>query len=186
MRDDDDIVAAAKHGDATAWRELYRAHAGRLLLWLEARGTVGGEAADDVAAAAWLVAAEKVADFHGCSDDFGGWLFGIARNHSANAWRRASTRTRKLDELATATEAAPGPEYGLIADEWVRQALASLPPKERDVIACMEVLDLDASTTADVLDMTAVSVRVARHRALKRLRTGLTAVPPLPANENEF
>ncbi|HWJ67525.1 MAG TPA: sigma-70 family RNA polymerase sigma factor [Nocardioides sp.] len=174
MRADDERVAAAKGGDPLAWRELYRDHAGRLLLWLEARALATGDAPEDLAAATWLVAAERIADFHGSSADFGGWLFGIARNHGANAWRRSTTRARGQDLLSIDSEAAvAGPEGGLIADEWVRQALASLPPRERDVIACLEVLDLDVASTASALGMTAVAVRVARHRALRRLRTSL-------------
>lgn len=174
MRDDDDRVAAAKRGEPQAWRELYRAHAGRLLLWLEARAPAGAESPEDLAAAAWLVAAERIATFHGDTADFGGWLFGIARNHGANAWRRSTTRTKGDDLLgADLVGSVAGPEGGLIADEWVRQALAVLPPRERDVIACLEVLDLDVQATAQVLDMTAVAVRVARHRALRRLRSKL-------------
>ncbi|MFC5727887.1 MULTISPECIES: RNA polymerase sigma factor [Nocardioides] len=171
LRTDDEVVAAAKRGDPSAWAELYRAHAGRLLVWLEARSVPGGEAPDDLAAATWLVAAERIADFSGTSSDFAGWLFGIARNHASNAWRRSSTRARGLEALGTGSEQhLPGPEHRLIADEWVQQALAGLPPKERDVIACLEVLDLDIATTAEALGMSAVAVRVARHRALRRLR----------------
>lgn len=171
MRTDDEVVAAAKRGDSSAWADLYRAHAGRLLVWLEARAVPGGEAPDDLAGATWLVAAERIADFSGTSSDFAGWLFGIARNHASNAWRRSTTRARGIDTLGTTAERhLPGPENRLIADEWVRQALASLPPRERDVVACLEVLDLDIATTAEALGMTAVAVRVARHRALKRLR----------------
>ncbi|KRB77101.1 hypothetical protein ASE01_10140 [Nocardioides sp. Root190] len=174
MRADDDRVAAAKRGDAAAWRELYQAHAGRLQLWLEARAVAGAESAEDLAAASWLVAAERIADFHGGTDDFGGWIFGIARNHGSNAWRRSGSRARGQELLeADPPRAVIGPEGGLIADEWVREALAQLPPRERDVIACMEVLDLDVAATAAALEMSAVAVRVARHRALRRLRSHL-------------
>ncbi|TNM37525.1 sigma-70 family RNA polymerase sigma factor [Nocardioides albidus] len=174
VRADDELVTAAKRGDAAAWRELYRAHAGRLLLWLEARASPGGEAPDDIAAAAWLVAAERIADFHGSGSDFGGWLFGIARKHAANASRRTATRIKGFETLAADAEPTmAGPEGGILAEEWVHDALAALPPRERDVIACTEVLDLDVSATAAALGMTAVAVRVARHRGLKRLRTHL-------------
>lgn len=181
MRADDELVTAAKRGDAAAWRELYRAHAGRLLLWLETRSSPGAEAPEDLAAAAWLVAAERIADFTGSSSDFGGWLFGIARKHAANASRRGATRSRGLDALGThATTATPGPEPALIADEWVRHALAALPPRERDVVACTELLDLDVATTATALGISAVAVRVARHRGLKRLRSTLGERPLAP------
>lgn len=186
MRTDDDLVAAAKSGDPSAWRELYRAHAGRLLLWLESRAVPGSESPDDLAAATWLVAAERIADFSGTSSDFAGWLFGIARNHASNAWRRSASRSRGLESLGATTPALlPGPEQDLIAEEWVHQALAVLPPKERDVVACLEVLGLDIATTAEALGMSAVAVRVARHRGLKKLRSTLGGHParPRPATE---
>jgi len=165
---DDDIVAAAKRGDPEAWRELYRAHAGRLLLWLETRTIPGsGDTAEDLAAASWLVAAEKIADFHGSSSDFAGWLFGIARNHAANARRRTGRRNGAVLHL---DDHVPGPESALVGDAWVRHALATLPDRERDVITCLEVLDLDVASTADALGISAVAVRVARHRGLKKLR----------------
>lgn len=59
----------------------------------------------------------------------------------------------------------------------MRHALAALPPRERDVIVCLEVLDLGVAGTASALGMTAVAVRVARHRALRRLRATLAPEP---------
>ncbi|HWJ82123.1 MAG TPA: sigma-70 family RNA polymerase sigma factor [Nocardioides sp.] len=171
MTSDDEIVAAAKRGDAEAWRELYRAHAGRLLVWLETRATLGsGDTPDDLAAATWLVAAERIADFHGSSSEFAGWLFGIGRNHASNSRRRTARRHSLDAAMAPDLPVHPGHESSLIGDAWVREALASLPARERDVLTCLEVLDLDVATTAEALGVSAVSVRVARHRALKRLR----------------
>ncbi|KAA1418814.1 sigma-70 family RNA polymerase sigma factor [Nocardioides humilatus] len=170
MRSDDDLVAAAKSGDPEAWRALYRAHAGRLLLWLETRASGLDETPEDLAAESWLVAAHKIADFHGDSSEFAGWLFGIARNHAANARRRSGRRQAAAAALPTDDRTAPGPESVFAGAEWVREALASLPARERDVITCMEVLELDAAATAEALGISAVAVRVARHRGLKRLR----------------
>lgn len=178
MRSDDDLVAAAKSGDPEAWRELYRAHAGRLLLWLEARATGLDDGADDLAAESWLVAAQKIADFHGTSSDFAGWLFGIARNHTANA-RRRSGRRHAASAALSADEHAPGPESAFAGAEWVREALQALPARERDVVTCLEVLGLDVTATAEALDITAVAVRVARHRGLKKLRGTLPHPPRL-------
>ncbi len=167
---DDAVVAAAKQGDHEAWRALYRAHAGRLVVWLETRsGTDGAVAAEDVAAQAWLTAAEKVADYHGGADEFGGWLFGIARRHAANTRRRAGRRrTDPVEE--TPVTAVGGPETTVPDRAWVRDLLAGLSPRERDVVACIDVVGLSVADAADALGMTAVAVRVARHRALRRLR----------------
>jgi RNA polymerase sigma-70 factor (ECF subfamily) len=170
VRSDDSTVAAAKRGDADAWRELYRAHAGRLLVWLQRRPLADGAVtAEDVAAETWLTAASKVADFTGATDEFAGWLFGISRNLEANARRRdGRRRTAPLAEVEP--DPVPGPEPAYVADDWVRSALAGLPDRERDVVTCLDVIGLDVATTADALGISHVAVRVARHRGLKRLR----------------
>jgi RNA polymerase sigma-70 factor (ECF subfamily) len=170
VRSDDPLVAAAKQGDPDAWRELYRAHAGRLLVWLQRRpladGAVTGE---DVAAETWLTAAGKIADFTGTTDEFAGWLFGISRNLESNVRRRAGRRrTAALAEVEP--EPVPGPEQAYVAEDWVRSALAQLPDRERDVVTCLDVIGLDVATTAAALGISHVAVRVARHRGLKRLR----------------
>jgi RNA polymerase sigma-70 factor (ECF subfamily) len=80
---DDLLIARAKRGDEAAWAELYGNHAKRLTLWLsyldypDATTDVEG-----VAAEAWFTAAHRVADFSGDRWEFGGWLFGIARDIS--------------------------------------------------------------------------------------------------------
>jgi RNA polymerase sigma-70 factor (ECF subfamily) len=48
--------------------------------------------------------------------------------------------------------------------------LSKLPERERQVVACLEVVGLDVASTATALGMTDSAVRVARHRALKKLR----------------
>lgn len=179
MSDDDEVVAAAKRGDAEAWRALYRSHAGRLLVWLSTRPS-GDSAvtAEDVAAEAWLVAAEKIHGFDGSSSEFAGWLFGIARNLGGNTRRRSHRRgTYATDPHELGEPAAvPGPEPSYAAQDWVIRALATLPPRERDVVGCLDVVGLDVETTARALGMSSVAVRVARHRGLKRLRLAAPGV----------
>jgi RNA polymerase sigma-70 factor, ECF subfamily len=167
---DDDVVAAAKRGDQDAWRALYRAHAGRLVVWLETRsGSDRAVAAEDVAAQTWLTAAEKVRDYDGTMEEFGAWLFGIGRRVAANVQRRSGRR--RTDPVAE-TPAAPteGPEATVPEAVWVREVLTQLSPRERDVVACVDVVGLTVADTATALGLTPVAVRVARHRALRRLR----------------
>ncbi len=167
---DDDVVTAAKLGDQDAWRTLYRAHAGRLVVWLETRsGSDSAVTAEDVAAHTWLTAAEKVADYEGGADDFGAWLFGIARRVAANSRRRSGRR--RTDPVAE-TPASPvdGPDTTIPDQAWVRDLLSGLSPRERDVVACVDVVGLSTADAARALGMSQVAVRVARHRALRRLR----------------
>ncbi|GAA2015951.1 RNA polymerase sigma factor [Nocardioides kribbensis] len=179
----DDLVRRARTGDAEAWRALYRAHAGRLVVWLGTRPT--GDAAvsaDDVAAEAWLVAARRIAEFDGDDEEFAGWLFGIARRVGLNLHRRSARRGTTPTEAPPETSHHEGPEESRVAIDWARQVLQRLPPRERDVVACTEVVGLDVATTAQALGISAVAVRVARHRGLRRLRdqSDLAGVRPRP------
>ena len=179
LRGDDEVIERAKQGDAEAWRTLYRAHAGRLVVWLSARPSPDAASSpDDLAAEAWLTAAAKIAGFHGTVDEFAGWLFGIARKLSANSYRRSARRNTYPAGTCPDTGHDSGPEPQLAARDWVDRVLASLPARERDVVACLDVVGLDVAATARALGVSQVAVRVAHHRAIKRLRS---QVAPLPS-----
>jgi|EndMetStandDraft_8_1072994.scaffolds.fasta_scaffold1681258_1 RNA polymerase sigma-70 factor (ECF subfamily) len=79
----DDVIARAKRGDEAAWAELYGDHATHLVRWLSYLDHPGAATdVEGVAAEAWFTAARQVADFSGDRREFGGWLFGIARDIS--------------------------------------------------------------------------------------------------------
>nr|WP_269214449.1 sigma-70 family RNA polymerase sigma factor [Nocardioides sp. cx-173] len=177
---DDDQISRAKTGDPDAWRELYRAHAGRLVVWLSTRPSGDSAVApEDLAGEAWLVAARRVSDFTGTSEQFAGWLFGIARNLAATTDRRS--RRRRTDPGLSETLELPADDVIAEAEgrDWVRSALATLPPRERDVVACIDGVGLDVAGTAEALGISAVAVRVAHHRGLKRLRAAVTPEQPV-------
>jgi len=183
-----DLVERAREGDPEAWRELYESLTGRLAVWLRTRPS-GDSAvsAEDLVAETWLVAAQRLVHFTGGHDDFAAWVFGIARNLAVNA-RRRSLR-RRTDPHAVADETHWGihetPTTQVDGTDWVRRTLATLPPREGEVLACTEVVGLDIQTTATLLGISASAVRVARHRGLGKLRqtdgaaaAGLTSLLP--------
>lgn len=168
---DDAIVALAKEGNPDAWRVLYRQHGGRLVVWLQTRPTGDTMASpEDVAGEAWFVAAQKIADFEGSASDFGGWLFGIARLLSQTARRTSERRATSPAEVTEFLGTVDGPHVDLLANDWVRSKLSKLPPRERSVIGLVYGLGIDYATAAEILGISRVSLRVARHRGLKRLR----------------
>lgn len=191
-REDDDVVARARRGDEAAWAQLYREHAGRLVVWL--RTMPSGDAAaaaEDIAADAWFTAARSLAKFSGTSDDFAGWLFSIARNAAAN--RRRTTTRRSTQPHDTSLQ--DGVDWGSVddrshlvdGDDLTRRLLGHLSPREAQVVACIDVVGLDAAATGQALGMSPTAVRVARHRALKRLRRVLaeTGTDNLPGLRSE-
>ena len=130
--------------------------------------------ADDVAAQAWLTAASKIHEFDGSDDAFAGWLFGIARRHSLNHYRRGvrrRTRPMDLESLGESVSRHAEEDLARVEDhDTTRRMLEHLSPREAEVIACIDVVGLDVRSTAAALEMTTTAVRVARHRGLVRLR----------------
>jgi RNA polymerase sigma-70 factor (ECF subfamily) len=171
LTEDDEVVAAAKRGDPEAWRKLYRAHAGRLLVWLETRsGPDTAVSAEDLLAETWLIAARRVHEFSGDSDSFAGWLFGIGRRLAANNRRRFGRRRTEPAGLQLVETSVDGHEHAVTDLDWVRATLATLSPRERDVLTCLDVVGLSIADTAVALRISESAVRVARHRGLTRLR----------------
>ncbi|GAB3762871.1 RNA polymerase sigma-70 factor (ECF subfamily) [Nocardioides ginsengisegetis] len=171
MSTEPDLVERARRGDPAAWRELYESLSGRLLLWLRARPS-GDSAADpeDLVMETWLVAADRIADFAGDADAFAGWLFGIARNQAANARRRSQRRATDPVDVTEHDIWGAQEDTDVAGEDWVRRTLATLPPRQGEVLSLMEVVGLDVAGTAEALGMSATAVRVNRHRGLARLR----------------
>lgn len=170
----DELIQRMRAGEHDAWREVYAAHAGRLLLWLRTQSPAADASTsqEDLAADTWLTAAEKITSFRGTRDDFAGWLFGIARGHARNAYRRSRRRDTQPDADAGHDRATlPLEDESLVG---VRAILDRLSGRERDVVALREVVLLDVAGTAKALGISANAVRVAHHRALNKLR----AEPP--------
>jgi RNA polymerase sigma-70 factor (ECF subfamily) len=174
----DPLVAEARRGDPAAWRELYLLHNQRLTVWLRSLPSPdAASSAEDVAAEAWLTAAAKIHDFKGGDDDFPAWLFTIARNHASNS-RRTALRRRtdpvSVQETPETTWGQAPSDLTPVEDrDTTRQLLEHLSPREAEVVACIDIVGLDVAATAAALGMRPTAVRVARHRALGRLRSVL-------------
>jgi RNA polymerase sigma-70 factor (ECF subfamily) len=184
---DDETIVLAKEGDLGAWRALYTAHAGRLLVWLRSLPTGDpGVSAEDLAAETWLTAASRIADFRGSAQDFAGWLFGIARHLVWNQRRRSGRR----GTVPYAVDLAEPGMWGTSDDvaavnavgvDLTRRLLALLPAREAEVVACLDVVGLDVGSVAAALGISRTAVRVAHHRGLTRLRKLIPTPGPVPA-----
>jgi RNA polymerase sigma-70 factor, ECF subfamily len=107
---------------------------------------------------------------------FVAFVFGVAANQVATAWRGAARRNRReqlREVLPDAPSTFEGPETRAVrlADvERARALLALLPESQRQVLLLRVAAELSTEETAAVLGMTVGAVRVAQHRALARLR----------------
>jgi RNA polymerase sigma-70 factor (ECF subfamily) len=171
----DAVLQRARGGDAAAVGELWRDANPMLLRYLR---VTAGQDAEDIASATWLRAAERLDSFSGEEPGFRRWLVTIARNTHLDDVRRASSRRERASqdvvELAEqGAEHSPDPASHVEERMSTQRALAliaSLPADQAELVMLRVVVGLDVADVAAVTGRTPGSVRVAVHRALRRLR----------------
>lgn len=99
------------------------------------------------------------------------WLIGIARRRVARTLAQRATPTIEITETAAPSES----ETQAIERLALRDALATLGQRDRELIALRYGADLRARQIAPLLDLKTNAVEVALHRALARLRAVLEA-----------
>lgn len=99
----------------------------------------------------------------------GGWVLVVAMNLAKRRLRRRQRRRQALEQAAAlrAEEAPVGDAVQCMA---VRQAVAALPLRQRQVVALRFVADLDVSEAAEVMGCRPGTVKALTHQALSSLR----------------
>lgn len=164
-------LAHARQGDEQAVGLLFRAFQPPLLRYLRHHAP---DVAEDLAGECWLAAAQVLASFEGGADDLRAWLFGVARNQVANHYR---TRRRRLGivraegpiDPVVPADPADAVLDSLSAQEAVEALVRALPSDQAEVVLMRVVAGLSVEQVAKILNKSPGSVRVAQHRALRRL-----------------
>ena len=101
------------------------------------------------------------------------------RSAVLNAARTRATRSSRRRSRETSTPPAQLTDAGTAADEPddVARMLASLPRRQREVVAARLVLDLSEQQTADLLGLSPGSVKSYLHKALAALRIQAGEMP---------
>ncbi|HEX6644347.1 MAG TPA: RNA polymerase sigma factor [Gemmatimonadales bacterium] len=164
-------VRRAQAGDAAAFGELYRAHAGRihaLCLRLEGDAARAEELTQDVFVRAW----ERLASFRGESA-FGTWLHRLAVNvvlaDRRSLWRRGR-RILFTDDPAAFERPAEGPALQA-AD--LEVAIAGLPPGARAVFVLHDVEGYTHEEIARLAGIAEGTSKAQLFRARRLLREAL-------------
>jgi RNA polymerase sigma-70 factor (ECF subfamily) len=151
----DDLVARAQAGDQTAFRDLYRQHAGRvyaLCLRLTGDRYAAEERTQDVFVRLW----DKLRSFRGESA-FSSWLHRLAVNVVMNEHRTAGRRERRVTPAANPeflehTGAGQRPAEGLSID--LERAIAELPDGAREVFV---LYDVEGYGHAEIASLTGIA-----------------------------
>lgn len=167
-----DTVRAARRGDETAFRVLYREVQPGLLRYL--RGLVAPQDAEDIASETWLQIARDIRGFRDEGAGFRGWAATIARHRAMDHLRY--TQRRPVATLSE--EALVGVPGGTdTADQAVTAAatdaaiafIATLPPEQAEAVLLRVVMGLDTSAVARVMGKRPGAVRTATWRGLRKL-----------------
>lgn len=174
-RSDEQLVDAAKGGEAAAMDELLRRHYDRV--HAVCRRIAGGTRdADDAAQEAMIRVVRNLDRFDGRSA-FGTWVYRIATNTALDELRKRKRRPQ-LRSVADDDDLRQRPEQAdQIADRLIDSvadrlaidaALAELPEEFRAAVVLRDVGDLDYAEIAEVLELPigTVKSRIARGRRL--------------------
>ena len=128
-------------------------------------------AAEDVTAQAFERAFRKARSYDPGKGGARAWLFGIARHAALDELRRRKRTATLAAEPADATAAAPDEAADTaLRRAALRAALATLPPRERELIALKFHAGLDNAELAAVLGIGVSNAGTQLHRAMTKLR----------------
>jgi RNA polymerase sigma-70 factor (ECF subfamily) len=168
----DDLVARAAAGDQTAFRDLYRQHAGRvyaLCLRLTGDARDADERTQDVFVRLW----DKIGSFRGDSA-FSSWLHRLAVNVVLNEHRTTGRRERRVapSEDPGALEMNRGnPTEGLSID--LERAIAELPEGAREVFVLFDIEGYGHADIAQLVGIAEGTSKAQLFRARRLLREKL-------------
>jgi RNA polymerase sigma factor (sigma-70 family) len=128
-------------------------------------------AAEDVTAAAFERAYRKQRLFKATRGSARAWLFGIARNAALDELRRRKRAAAMTAEPADIDAALPEDDAdAALRRAAVRAALATLEPRERELIALKFHAGLSNAEIAGVLGVSVSNAGTQLHRAMTKLR----------------
>ncbi|MCC6156650.1 MAG: RNA polymerase sigma factor [Deltaproteobacteria bacterium] len=170
---DRELVRAFVAGEVAAFEEIMKRH--RRMVYFAALRVAGTHHdADEAAQKTFIAVYRNLSRFEQASA-LKTWIFRIALNTAKNQVRDRSRR--EGDELGDrhADGAAGAPER-MEAEErrqQVRQAVAALPPRQREVVELRVDHELPYAEIAEVLGCSVNTAKVNFHHAVKALRRKL-------------
>ena len=144
----------------------------RLLGWRDR------DAVDDVVQEVFLIALTRLKDFRGDSS-LATWLMGITVNQCRAHRRRSALRLRWLRQMWSRPDTNHQPATAADGDETsrqVREAVADLPTRDREVIVLFYLEDFSVPQIAQLLGAKNNTIEVRLHRARRRLKTKLAGL----------
>jgi RNA polymerase sigma-70 factor (ECF subfamily) len=170
------ILTRARQGDPAAFEVLWRELQPKLLRYLRVVAPAGQ--AEDVASETWLAVVTGLSGFDGDEVAFRAWLFAVARHRAVDEARRAVRRPETPVGVPVGPDAQFAPDAAdsaleRISTEQAMALIATLPADQAEIVTLRVVAGLDVDAVARLVGRSPGAVRVAAHRALRRLAATL-------------
>ena len=170
--DDAALLDAFRAGDVRAFETLVRRYQ-RPVLAIARRFARDQDDAEDLAQRAFINASQRAGGWRGGS--FKSWLFRIVVNLAKNHLRDVSRfdRSEEAQQHESAVE-SPDAEARLESaqrQKALREAVAKLPRRQREVLLLRIDGDLPFAEIAQALGITEVNAKVNFHHAVRKLKT---------------
>jgi RNA polymerase sigma factor (sigma-70 family) len=168
---DAELLDAFRAGDVRAFETLVRRYQ-RPVLAIARRFSRDADDAEDLAQRAFINASQRAGGWRGGS--FKSWLFRITVNLAKNHLRDTARfdRSEEAQERETA-DSDPGADARIEAaqrQKAMREAVARLPRRQREVLLLRIDGDLPFAEIASTLGITEVNAKVNFHHAVKKLK----------------
>ncbi|MBD0348999.1 MAG: sigma-70 family RNA polymerase sigma factor [Thermoleophilia bacterium] len=151
----------------------FRRHYAQVFRYLRRR-TESDEEAEDLAQAVFADAAEQLAHLRPGPPPVLAWLYTVAQRRLADRGRRAVRRPETIAPLeALRTEAVDEQTYGRAVADALRQAIAGLPPGQRQVVVMKLLEGRPFAEIARRVGASEAACKMRFARGLEALRTDL-------------
>jgi RNA polymerase sigma-70 factor, ECF subfamily len=166
------LVELARKGDTEAFGLLYDHYNGAVYRFLYYR-TRSQALAEDLTSETFFRALRSMTGFKWQGKDFGAWLMTIARNLATDHFKAGRTRLElTTEDMGLHDDAADGPENEVLAgltNELLFEALAKLPPEQRDCVVMRFLQSMSIAETAAVLGRSEGAVKQLQLRGVRNL-----------------
>jgi RNA polymerase sigma-70 factor (ECF subfamily) len=99
-----------------------------------------------------------------------GWVYVVAMNQLRDHWRRAERRRQRTEHL---DDGAGDNTSGVATRLSVREAIATLPPRQRQAVVLRYLADLPLADIADAMGCAVGTVKASLHQAMQSMRVEL-------------
>jgi RNA polymerase sigma factor (sigma-70 family) len=171
-------MGAAQDGDRAAYEALLRDCVPLIRGIARGQGVRAGQIEDVVQDV--LLAVHRVRHTYDPTRSFDAWLGAISRRRAVDALRRSSRHggqeTHEPTSYETHADEADPPDRVLEAKQRagrVRQAVASLPPRQREAVEHLSLAERSLAEAAAATGRSEGALKVNLHRALNVLRSRL-------------